>query len=85
MRTAPHVQNTPRRHPSRRDAKRPGHVCGTFTRPCIHHKSMHCLACCVAARAARDLDQLAAILAEVRKPAEAYAARRVAADLRAVR
>ena len=69
---------------SRRAAKRPGHVCGTFTRPCIHHKSMHCLACCVAARAARDLDQLAAILAEVHKPAERAACIRIASDLRAV-
>jgi len=73
---------------SRRAAKRPGHVCGTFTRPCIHHKSMHCLACCVAApvdRAARDLDALAAFLDIARRRAEAVAARRIAADLRALR
>ena len=37
------------------------------------------------ARAAHDLEQLALILAAVHKRAEAVAARRVAADLRAVR
>ena len=37
------------------------------------------------ARAAHDLEQLALILAAVHKPAEAVAARRVAADLWAVR
>lgn len=30
-----------------REAERPGHVCGTFNRPCIHHDSYHCLACCI--------------------------------------
>ena len=29
------------------EADRPGHVCGTFVYPCIHHQSLHCLACCV--------------------------------------
>ena len=37
------------------------------------------------ARAAHDLEQLALILEATRKRAEAYAARRVAADLWAVR
>lgn len=57
------------------ESQRPGHQCGVFDRPCIHHNSMHCLACCIRDGQRREmkppsnkdrLPEITAVLADIR-------------------